>query len=98
YEAAPEPLNVAQTLDATEAEWRQWSARCTYRGRWREPVMRSLLTLKALIYAPSGVIVAAPTTSLPEQWAGERNWDYRYCWLRDATFTLNALLLAGYTK
>src|SRR6185295_3644582 len=73
-----------------------WSSRCLYQGEHREEVVRSLLTLKALTYASTGGIVAAPTTSLPEQPGGERNWDYRYCWLRDATFTLNALLLAGY--
>lgn len=98
YEDAPDVLDAHAALESTEAGWREWSDRSTYRGRWRESVMRSLLTLKALIYAPSGGIVAAPTTSLPEQWGGQRNWDYRYCWLRDATFTLNAMLLAGYTE
>ena len=73
-------------------------SRCKLHGRWDEPVLRSLITLKALIYRPTGGIVAAPTTSLPEQPGGVRNWDYRYCWLRDATFTLNALLLAGYVR
>ena len=73
-----------------------WSARCTYQGEWREQVQRSLLTLKALTYDPTGGIVAAPTTSLPEQLGGARNWDYRFCWLRDATFTLLALMHAGY--
>jgi len=88
---------VAQTaLEATHKWWRGWSARCTYTGPWREPVLRSLITLKALTYQPTGGIVAAPTTSLPEQLGGVRNWDYRYCWLRDATFTLYALLYAGY--
>ena len=83
-------------LSETGDGWREWAARCTYQGRWRDAVVRSLITLKALIYVPTGGIVAAPTTSLPEQPGGVRNWDYRYCWLRDATFTLNALLLAGY--
>ncbi|OFZ90203.1 MAG: glucoamylase [Betaproteobacteria bacterium RBG_16_64_18] len=83
-------------LEATETWWRGWSARCTYAGSWREPVLRSLITLKALTYQPTGGIVAAPTTSLPEQLGGVRNWDYRYCWLRDANFTLVALLYAGY--
>lgn len=84
-------------LEATERQWKEWSARCTYRGRRRADVLRSIIILKALTYKPSGGIVAAPTTSLPEQPGGVRNWDYRYCWLRDATFSLNALLLAGYT-
>ena len=83
-------------LEATGKWWRGWSARCTYAGPWREPVLRSLITLKALTYQPTGGIVAAPTTSLPEQLGGVRNWDYRYCWLRDATFTLYALLYSGY--
>jgi GH15 family glucan-1,4-alpha-glucosidase len=90
-------IDAEQTLADTGRHWRGWSGRCRYSGRWRAPVLRSLLTLKALIYAPTGGMVAAPTTSLPEQPGGVRNWDYRYCWLRDATFTLNALLLAGYT-
>ncbi len=83
-------------LEATEKWWRDWSARCTYTGPWREPVLRSLITLKALTYQSTGGIIAAPTTSLPEQLGGVRNWDYRYCWLRDATFTLYALLYSGY--
>jgi len=85
-------------LDITEQFWTRWAAVCTYRGEWREPVMRSVLTLKALTYAPTGGIVAAPTTSLPEQIGGVRNWDYRYCWLRDATLTLLALMDAGYFR
>jgi GH15 family glucan-1,4-alpha-glucosidase len=96
YEPTQEAVDPEQALAHTENEWREWSGRCTYQGHWREAVVRSLVTLKALTYAPTGGIVAAPTTSLPEQQGGVRNWDYRYCWLRDATFTLNALLLAGY--
>jgi GH15 family glucan-1,4-alpha-glucosidase len=80
----------------TERWWRDWAARCTYQGPWREAVVRSLVTLKALTYGPSGGIVAAATTSLPEQLGGARNWDYRLCWIRDATFTLYALVNAGY--
>ena len=83
-------------LAHTEREWREWSTRCQYRGKWADAVTRSLITLKALTFAPTGGIVAAPTTSLPEAVGGVRNWDYRFCWLRDATFTMNALLLAGY--
>ncbi len=93
-----EPLDAEQTLKECEKAWRKWSRRCGYEGAWREAVMRSLITLKALIYAPTGGLVAAPTTSLPEKPGGVRNWDYRYCWIRDATFTLNALLLAGYKE
>ena len=96
HENAPEIPDAEKTLAGTERWWRAWSARCTYRGPWREPVVRSLITLKALTYAPTGGIVAAPTTSLPEHIGGIRNWDYRYCWVRDATFTLYALLLGGY--
>ena len=84
-------------LTQTEQWWREWAGRCTYQGAYRASVVRSLMILKALTYAPTGGIVAALTTSLPERVGGFRNWDYRYCWVRDATFTLYALLLAGYT-
>jgi carbohydrate kinase (thermoresistant glucokinase family) len=92
----PPAMDWSAALEETESFWRDWSGRCTHAGPWREPVKRSLLTLKALTYAETGGIIAAPTTSLPEQLGGERNWDYRYCWLRDATFTLLALVSAGY--
>jgi carbohydrate kinase (thermoresistant glucokinase family) len=85
---APAAVDWQMALRETEGFWRGWSARCSYTGPWREPVQRSLLTLKALTYAETGGIIAAPTTSLPEQLGGQRNWDYRYCWLRDATLTL----------
>ena len=90
----PEPAarHPVKALDETEQYWRAWSARCIDGGEWRAPIIRSLITLKALTYSPTGGIVAAPTTSLPEWIGGVRNWDYRYCWLRDATFTLYALL------
>jgi GH15 family glucan-1,4-alpha-glucosidase len=90
------PIEPLPALESTEAFWRDWAARCKYRGEWRDSVMRSLLTLKALTYGPTGGIVAAPTTSLPEAIGGVRNWDYRFCWLRDATLTLLALMDAGY--
>ena len=89
-------IDAGRALTDTESLWQEWSGRCTYRGQWRHSVLRSLITLKALTYKPTGGLIAAPTTSLPEWPGGMRNWDYRYCWLRDATFTLNALLLAGY--
>jgi GH15 family glucan-1,4-alpha-glucosidase len=92
------PIDAEESLRETESYWRTWSARCIDQGRWHDAVLRSLLTLKALTYRPTGGIVAAPTTSLPEQIGGVRNWDYRFCWLRDSTFTLNALLLAGYVE
>ena len=92
----PGPIDAMHQLEETERWWRDWSGRCNYEGRWREPVIRSLITLKALTYDPTGGIVAAPTTSLPEALGGGRNWDYRYCWVRDASFTLYALLTSGY--
>jgi GH15 family glucan-1,4-alpha-glucosidase len=96
HEPPPRPCDAMASLADTEAFWHEWSSRCTYTGPWREAVLRSLMTLKALTYRPTGGIVAAATTSLPEQLGGTRNWDYRYCWLRDATLTLLALMDAGY--
>jgi GH15 family glucan-1,4-alpha-glucosidase len=89
-------IDAERALRDTEAFWHAWSDRCAPAGPWTEAVKRSLTVLKGLTYAPTGGIVAAPTTSLPEQAGGVRNWDYRYCWLRDATFTLMALGTAGY--
>jgi len=91
-------VDTAEEFERTEFLWKRWAGRCKVHGRWDEAVVRSLITLKALTYRPTGGIIASPTTSLPEQPGGVRNWDYRYCWLRDATFTLNALLVAGYVK
>ena len=90
--------DIAAEFDATVAFWRGWLRRSRYSGRWREMVHRSALTLKLLTYAPTGAIVAAPTTSLPEEVGGARNWDYRYTWMRDAAFTLYALLRLGFTE
>jgi len=97
HEHQPRSVEAWTALEETVSFWRDWSGRCTYEGPWREQVLRSLITLKALTYSPTGGIVAAPTTSLPEHLGGVRNWDYRYCWLRDATLTLLSLLQAGYT-
>ncbi|HYK13997.1 MAG TPA: trehalase-like domain-containing protein, partial [Burkholderiales bacterium] len=96
HEPAQPAIDAEEAVTETARAWRKWSGRCTYRGRWHAAVVRSLITLKALTYGSTGGIVAAPTTSLPEEAGCVRNWDYRYCWLRDATFTLNSLLLAGY--
>jgi GH15 family glucan-1,4-alpha-glucosidase len=100
----PSHLPVADPVDAfhavarTQSFWEQWSARCTYEGEWREPVLTSLLALKGLTYAPTGGIVAAPTASLPEAIGGVRNWDYRFCWVRDAVLTLGAFMRCGYAE
>jgi GH15 family glucan-1,4-alpha-glucosidase len=91
-------VDAERELSTTEERWKEWSGRSTYQGPWRSAVARSLITLKALTYKPTGGLIAAPTTSLPEWPGGARNWDYRYCWLRDATFALNALLLTGYEE
>ena len=93
----PAHLDAFQSLEQTRSFWSGWASRCTYEGDYRDAVIRSLITLKALTYRPTGGIVAAGTTSLPEDIGGVRNWDYRYCWLRDATITLEALLRTGYT-
>ncbi|HET9088398.1 MAG TPA: glycoside hydrolase family 15 protein [Acidobacteriaceae bacterium] len=98
FEGAPRPVNPELAFKQTERFWAKWSARNRYRGQWSAQVERSLITLKALTYRPTGGIIAAPTTSLPEKRGGNLNWDYRYCWLRDATFTLLALLNAGYVE
>jgi GH15 family glucan-1,4-alpha-glucosidase len=94
--APPDPIDHDAALDDTVTFWRDWAARSSSKGEWADAVHRSLITLKALTYAPTGGIVAAPTTSLPELLGGPRNWDYRFCWLRDATLTLLALMNAGY--
>ncbi|WOI59981.1 glycoside hydrolase family 15 protein [Streptomyces fradiae] len=96
HEPRPALVDPYMALEHTLEEWKTWAAQCTYEGPYRDAVMRSLVTLKALTYAPTGGMVAAPTTSLPEELGGVRNWDYRYCWLRDSTLTLRALLSAGY--
>jgi GH15 family glucan-1,4-alpha-glucosidase len=93
----PLPLDSLAARSHARGWWRDWVSRCTYDGEWRDDVVRSLITLKALTYEPSGAVCAAATTSLPEELGGARNWDYRYSWLRDATFTLAAFLLSGYT-
>jgi GH15 family glucan-1,4-alpha-glucosidase len=98
HEPPPRPVDAERALHNALAFWRQWSDQCTPAGPWTDTVKRSLVVLKALTYAPTGGVVAAPTTSLPEQIGGPRNWDYRYCWLRDTTFTLLALLNAGYSE
>src|SRR5918996_6003038 len=95
---APRAIDPHRAMAETEAWWREWSSRCSYEGEWRDAVERSLVVLKALTYAPTGGIVAAATTSLPEQLGGVRNWDYRYCWVRDAAFSLYALLRLGFTE
>jgi GH15 family glucan-1,4-alpha-glucosidase len=94
----PVCIDSGEALRVTEAFWREWSSRCSYDGPDRDAVLRSLVVLKGLTYRPTGGIVAAPTTSLPERPGGDRNWDYRYCWLRDATMTLLALIHAGYRE
>jgi GH15 family glucan-1,4-alpha-glucosidase len=96
HRAPPAAIDCEAALEETLKLWRQWSARCTYTGSRRETVVRSLLTLKAMTFFETGGIIAAPTTSLPEQLGGPRNWDYRYCWIRDATLTLTALMGGGY--
>ena len=98
HQDEPSDLDPLGMLSATEVWWRDWAGRCKCQGEWRDPVLRSLITLKALTYAPTGGIVAAPTTSLPEWIGGPRNWDYRFSWLRDSTFTLYALLISGYIE
>src|ERR671918_288269 len=94
----PEAVDAERALANTIQYWEDWASACTMTGRWRDAVVRSLVTLKALTYAPTGGVVAAPTTSLPGCIGGERNWDYRYCWLRDSTLALSCLLRSGYRE
>ncbi|NEB76306.1 glycoside hydrolase family 15 protein [Streptomyces sp. SID14478] len=98
HEPRPDLIDPHKSLRHSLADWQAWADRCRYQGPHRDAVLRSLLTLKALTYAPTGGMVAAPTTSLPEEVGGVRNWDYRYCWLRDSTLTLGALVSAGYLE
>ncbi|MBL8658463.1 MAG: glycoside hydrolase family 15 protein [Rhodospirillales bacterium] len=98
HEYGPRVGDVEDDLEDCQAWWHDWASQCTVEGEWREDVVRSLITLKALTYSPSGGIIAAATTSLPEQLGGGRNWDYRFCWIRDATFTLDALGNSGFIQ
>jgi GH15 family glucan-1,4-alpha-glucosidase len=98
HESAERPKDAVRAVEDTCDWWEQWVAQCTYQGKWREEVVRSLIILKALTFGPTGGIIAAATTSLPERIGGVRNWDYRYCWLRDATMTLRALIAGGFTE
>jgi len=98
HEPDPKQIDFHRALEISTRDWRRWSSRLQYKGKYRDEVERSLITLKALTFRPTGGVVAAPTTSLPEHIGGTRNWDYRYCWLRDTTFTLLALMNAGYFK
>jgi GH15 family glucan-1,4-alpha-glucosidase len=98
WEPPPDPILAVDAVAETEAWWRAWSGRSTYEGGWHEEVVRSLITLKALTYQPTGGVVAAATTSLPEWLGGVRNWDYRFCWIRDAALTLDSLMAAGYVE
>jgi GH15 family glucan-1,4-alpha-glucosidase len=98
YEPAPTPVDPERSLESTRRYWEGWCARCGGVADYRDAVTRSLLTLKALTYSPTGGLVAAATTSLPEQLGGVRNWDYRFCWLRDATLTLESMLHSGFTE
>src|SRR5581483_1728311 len=96
YAEPPPPIDPVQALADTETFWNDWTGTVRPAGRWSDAITRSLVTLKALTHQATGGVVAAPTMSLPEKWGGTRNWDYRYCWLRDGTFTLLALMNAGY--
>src|SRR5437870_6787453 len=98
HEKPPRAIHPDHALRDTEKYWKDWAGCCEHTGKWKDAVVRSLIILKGLTYAPTGGIVAAATTSLPEKIGGERNWDYRYCWLRDATLTLLAFLNAGYLE
>ncbi|WP_169985902.1 glycoside hydrolase family 15 protein [Microbispora sp. H10836] len=98
HQPEPERIDPLEQLTETRLLWEEWVSRCGHQGPWRDAVVRSLITLKALTYSPTGGIVAAPTTSLPEHLGGVRNWDYRYCWLRDAAMTLDALTGSGYVE
>jgi GH15 family glucan-1,4-alpha-glucosidase len=98
HQPRPAQIDPYEQLTETELLWKEWISQCRYQGRWRDAVVRSLITLKALTYSPTGGIVAAPTTSLPEDLGGVRNWDYRYCWLRDAAMALDALTESGYIE
>ena len=90
HDKPPAGIDIEHALSSAEQFWTDWVARCAYQGRWRDAVVRSLVTLKAMTFAPTGGVVAAPTTSLPEALGGVRNWDYRFCWIRDASLTLDA--------
>src|SRR3984893_15212668 len=96
HQQEPATADVHSAIQKTEKWWREWSDRCAHQGEWRDAVVRSLITLKGLTFLPTGGIVATPTTSLPELIGGVRNWDYRFCWVRDATLTLQSLIQAGY--